>query len=140
MLSSQECSVNSPDYGPLPPNSPGWCLAPFDPEGILRLYDFIFLFSLSFLLLLFTSVMLLFIHRRKHLDVVYIYMVINNFLCSNYLSMECTKDVIGSLIIIPIDRFWYQVAHLFCFTNFQFINGSYYMFCGVAVWAHTYTF
>lgn len=33
----QECSVNSPDYGPLPPNSPAWCLAPFDPEGILRL-------------------------------------------------------------------------------------------------------
>ncbi|KAK3008134.1 hypothetical protein RJ639_014246, partial [Escallonia herrerae] len=32
---SQECSVNSPDYGPLPPSSPGWCLAPFDPEGIL---------------------------------------------------------------------------------------------------------
>ncbi|KMT05860.1 hypothetical protein BVRB_7g165220 [Beta vulgaris subsp. vulgaris] len=31
----KECSVNSPDYGPLPPNSPGWCLAPFDPEGIL---------------------------------------------------------------------------------------------------------
>uniref|UniRef100_A0A6N2M913 Heparan-alpha-glucosaminide N-acetyltransferase catalytic domain-containing protein n=1 Tax=Salix viminalis TaxID=40686 RepID=A0A6N2M913_SALVM len=32
---SQQCSVNSPDYGPLPPSSPGWCLAPFDPEGIL---------------------------------------------------------------------------------------------------------
>ncbi|KAL3717660.1 hypothetical protein ACJRO7_009147 [Eucalyptus globulus] len=32
---SKECSVNSPDYGPLPPNSPGWCLAPFDPEGVL---------------------------------------------------------------------------------------------------------
>ncbi|KAK6937326.1 Heparan-alpha-glucosaminide N-acetyltransferase, catalytic domain [Dillenia turbinata] len=32
----EECSINSPDYGPLPPNSPGWCLAPFDPEGILR--------------------------------------------------------------------------------------------------------
>ncbi|KAF5741548.1 heparan-alpha-glucosaminide N-acetyltransferase-like [Tripterygium wilfordii] len=30
-----ECSVNTPDYGPLPPNSPAWCLAPFDPEGIL---------------------------------------------------------------------------------------------------------
>ncbi|KAL8149125.1 hypothetical protein AgCh_006216 [Apium graveolens] len=30
-----DCSVNSPDYGPLPPNSPGWCLAPFEPEGIL---------------------------------------------------------------------------------------------------------
>ncbi|XP_011041650.1 PREDICTED: heparan-alpha-glucosaminide N-acetyltransferase-like isoform X3 [Populus euphratica] len=32
---TKHCSVNSPDYGPLPPNSPGWCLAPFDPEGIL---------------------------------------------------------------------------------------------------------
>ncbi|XAR61386.1 Heparan-alpha-glucosaminide N-acetyltransferase [Bertholletia excelsa] len=32
---TKECSVNSPDYGPLPPNSPEWCLAPFDPEGIL---------------------------------------------------------------------------------------------------------
>lgn len=32
---TKECSANSPDYGPLPPNSPGWCLAPFDPEGIL---------------------------------------------------------------------------------------------------------
>ncbi|XP_057535901.1 uncharacterized protein LOC130813964 isoform X2 [Amaranthus tricolor] len=30
-----ECSINSPDYGPLPPNAPGWCLAPFDPEGVL---------------------------------------------------------------------------------------------------------
>ncbi|KAJ6972886.1 heparan-alpha-glucosaminide N-acetyltransferase-like isoform X1 [Populus alba x Populus x berolinensis] len=35
LIVSQHCSVNSPDYGPLPPNSPGWCLAPFDPEGIL---------------------------------------------------------------------------------------------------------
>ncbi|KAG9440032.1 hypothetical protein H6P81_020197 [Aristolochia fimbriata] len=32
---TKECSVNSPDYGPLPPDSPDWCLAPFDPEGIL---------------------------------------------------------------------------------------------------------
>ncbi|WOL15813.1 hypothetical protein Cni_G24594 [Canna indica] len=32
---TKECSVNSPDYGPLPPNSPNWCLAPFDPEGLL---------------------------------------------------------------------------------------------------------
>ncbi|XP_059659606.1 uncharacterized protein LOC132306282 isoform X2 [Cornus florida] len=32
---TKECSVNSPDYGPLPPTSPQWCLAPFDPEGIL---------------------------------------------------------------------------------------------------------
>ncbi|GAA0157235.1 hypothetical protein LIER_14545 [Lithospermum erythrorhizon] len=32
---TKDCSVNSPDYGPLPPNAPGWCLAPFDPEGIL---------------------------------------------------------------------------------------------------------
>ncbi|KAH7678646.1 Heparan-alpha-glucosaminide N-acetyltransferase protein [Dioscorea alata] len=32
---TKDCSINSPDYGPLPPNSPVWCLAPFDPEGIL---------------------------------------------------------------------------------------------------------
>ncbi|AQK92830.1 uncharacterized protein LOC100193245 [Zea mays] len=32
---TKECSINSPDYGPLPPNAPDWCLAPFDPEGLL---------------------------------------------------------------------------------------------------------
>ncbi|CAH9079066.1 unnamed protein product [Cuscuta europaea] len=32
---TKECSINSPDYGPLPQNAPEWCLAPFDPEGIL---------------------------------------------------------------------------------------------------------
>lgn len=31
----KECSVNSPDYGPLPSNAPVWCQAPFDPEGLL---------------------------------------------------------------------------------------------------------
>ncbi|PNY07834.1 heparan-alpha-glucosaminide N-acetyltransferase [Trifolium pratense] len=31
-----ECSINSPDYGPLPPDAPTWCQAPFDPEGLLR--------------------------------------------------------------------------------------------------------
>ncbi|KAL6003638.1 hypothetical protein ACLOJK_023871 [Asimina triloba] len=30
------CSINSPDYGPLPPDAPSWCQAPFDPEGLLR--------------------------------------------------------------------------------------------------------
>ncbi|CAK7335993.1 unnamed protein product [Dovyalis caffra] len=29
------CSINSPDYGPLPPDAPSWCQAPFDPEGLL---------------------------------------------------------------------------------------------------------
>ncbi|KAI3770720.1 hypothetical protein L6452_01862 [Arctium lappa] len=32
---TEECSVNSSDYGPLPPNAPAWCLAPFHPEGRL---------------------------------------------------------------------------------------------------------
>ncbi|KAH1259869.1 hypothetical protein GmHk_02G003140 [Glycine max] len=32
-IRKKECSVNSPDYGPLPPDPPGWCLAPFDPDG-----------------------------------------------------------------------------------------------------------
>ncbi|WMV12888.1 hypothetical protein MTR67_006273 [Solanum verrucosum] len=31
----KECSVNSPSNGPLPPNAPSWCQAPFDPEGLL---------------------------------------------------------------------------------------------------------
>ncbi|KAJ0973482.1 hypothetical protein J5N97_021441 [Dioscorea zingiberensis] len=30
-----ECSINSPRKGPLPPNAPSWCQAPFDPEGLL---------------------------------------------------------------------------------------------------------
>ncbi|GLJ49321.1 hypothetical protein SUGI_1042540 [Cryptomeria japonica] len=32
---TKECSVTSPESGPLPPNAPSWCQAPFDPEGIL---------------------------------------------------------------------------------------------------------
>lgn len=32
---TEQCSINSPDYGPLPPDAPSWCQAPFDPEGIL---------------------------------------------------------------------------------------------------------
>ncbi|KAF7838725.1 heparan-alpha-glucosaminide N-acetyltransferase [Senna tora] len=31
----QECSINSPEHGPLPPDAPSWCQAPFDPEGLL---------------------------------------------------------------------------------------------------------
>ncbi|KAJ7536276.1 hypothetical protein O6H91_12G062900 [Diphasiastrum complanatum] len=34
-IRTKECSVNSPNYGPPPPNAPVWCQAPFDPEGIL---------------------------------------------------------------------------------------------------------
>ncbi|XP_042507854.1 heparan-alpha-glucosaminide N-acetyltransferase-like [Macadamia integrifolia] len=32
---TEQCSINSPDYGPLPSNAPSWCQAPFDPEGLL---------------------------------------------------------------------------------------------------------
>ncbi|KAI3472894.1 hypothetical protein Pfo_031044 [Paulownia fortunei] len=32
---TEQCSINSPDYGPLPPDAPSWCQAPFDPEGFL---------------------------------------------------------------------------------------------------------
>ncbi|CAH9132541.1 unnamed protein product [Cuscuta epithymum] len=32
---TEECSINSPDYGPLPIGAPSWCQAPFDPEGLL---------------------------------------------------------------------------------------------------------
>ncbi|RWR73173.1 heparan-alpha-glucosaminide N-acetyltransferase [Cinnamomum micranthum f. kanehirae] len=32
---TKECSINSPDNGPLPSHAPSWCQAPFDPEGLL---------------------------------------------------------------------------------------------------------
>ncbi|KAK9108668.1 hypothetical protein Syun_024679 [Stephania yunnanensis] len=32
---TEQCSISSPDYGPLPQDAPSWCQAPFDPEGLL---------------------------------------------------------------------------------------------------------
>ncbi|KAF6134057.1 hypothetical protein GIB67_038348 [Kingdonia uniflora] len=32
---TKHCSINSPDYGPLPSDAPSWCQAPFEPEGLL---------------------------------------------------------------------------------------------------------
>ncbi|XVF58901.1 hypothetical protein PTKIN_Ptkin07bG0103300 [Pterospermum kingtungense] len=32
---TKQCSIKSPDYGPLPSDAPTWCQAPFDPEGLL---------------------------------------------------------------------------------------------------------
>ncbi|GLT46953.1 hypothetical protein SLA2020_206780 [Shorea laevis] len=32
---TKECSINSPESGPLPSDAPPWCQAPFDPEGLL---------------------------------------------------------------------------------------------------------
>ncbi|KAK8672788.1 hypothetical protein V6N13_111149 [Hibiscus sabdariffa] len=32
---TKQCSINSPDYGPLPSDAPTWCQAPFEPEGLL---------------------------------------------------------------------------------------------------------
>jgi len=32
---TKECSINYPENGPLPPDAPSWCQAPFDPEGLL---------------------------------------------------------------------------------------------------------
>ncbi|KAK4742254.1 hypothetical protein SAY87_000255 [Trapa incisa] len=34
-LRTKQCSTKSPANGPLPPNAPSWCQAPFDPEGLL---------------------------------------------------------------------------------------------------------
>jgi hypothetical protein len=36
LASLQQCSTNYPENGPLPPDAPSWCQAPFDPEGLLR--------------------------------------------------------------------------------------------------------
>ncbi|KAL5649746.1 hypothetical protein ACJX0J_040555, partial [Zea mays] len=32
---SKQCSIDSPQNGPLPSDAPSWCQAPFDPEGLL---------------------------------------------------------------------------------------------------------
>ncbi|XP_030441219.2 uncharacterized protein LOC115663353 [Syzygium oleosum] len=32
---TKQCSIHSPESGPLPANAPSWCQAPFDPEGLL---------------------------------------------------------------------------------------------------------
>jgi heparan-alpha-glucosaminide N-acetyltransferase len=32
---TKQCSINHPQNGPLPPDAPSWCQAPFDPEGLL---------------------------------------------------------------------------------------------------------
>ncbi|PKA47568.1 heparan-alpha-glucosaminide N-acetyltransferase [Apostasia shenzhenica] len=32
---TKQCSINSPYDGPLPPDAPSWCEAPFDPEGLM---------------------------------------------------------------------------------------------------------
>ncbi|KAL0737813.1 hypothetical protein Bca4012_014023 [Brassica carinata] len=32
---TKQCSIYSPRNGPLPPDAPSWCQAPFDPEGLL---------------------------------------------------------------------------------------------------------
>ncbi|XP_062223205.1 uncharacterized protein LOC133922062 isoform X2 [Phragmites australis] len=32
---TKECSINYPENGPLPPDAPSWCQAPYDPEGLL---------------------------------------------------------------------------------------------------------
>ncbi|PWZ32578.1 hypothetical protein Zm00014a_042628 [Zea mays] len=33
---TKECSIDYPENGPLPPDAPSWCQAPFNPEGLLR--------------------------------------------------------------------------------------------------------
>ncbi|KAF5182148.1 Heparan-alpha-glucosaminide n-acetyltransferase [Thalictrum thalictroides] len=32
---TKQCSIKSPNYGPLPTDAPSWCQAPFEPEGLL---------------------------------------------------------------------------------------------------------
>ncbi|KAJ7540770.1 hypothetical protein O6H91_10G029900 [Diphasiastrum complanatum] len=32
---AQSCSLDSPAEGPAPPNAPSWCLAPYEPEGLM---------------------------------------------------------------------------------------------------------
>ncbi|MBA0781327.1 hypothetical protein Gotri_002260, partial [Gossypium trilobum] len=46
---TKQCSINSPDYGPLPSDAPAWCQAPFEPEGLLRFAYSFFPYPLNYL-------------------------------------------------------------------------------------------
>ncbi|KAF8693279.1 hypothetical protein HU200_038663 [Digitaria exilis] len=44
---TKECSINYPENGPLPPDAPSWCQAPFDPEGLLSMLAVAFLMDIA---------------------------------------------------------------------------------------------
>ncbi|KAI4374356.1 hypothetical protein MLD38_012362 [Melastoma candidum] len=96
---TKECSVNSPDYGPLPPNSPGWCLAPFDPEGLL---SSLMATVTCFVGLQFGHVIL---HNQSHVQMLIIWCMLSLPL----LILGHALDIVG----IPLCKPLYTLSYVF---------------------------
>ncbi|MFS7931043.1 putative heparan-alpha-glucosaminide N-acetyltransferase [Helianthus anomalus] len=99
---TEECSINSPDYGPLPPNAPSWCLAPFDPEGLL-----------SSLMAAITCLMGLqyghiMVHYKGHMQRMIIWLVCS----SSLLVLGYVFTVIG----VPLSKPLYTLSYM-CITT-----------------------
>ncbi|KAI3773184.1 hypothetical protein L6452_04388 [Arctium lappa] len=98
---TEECSVNSPDYGPLPPNAPAWCLAPFDPEGLL---SSLMAAITCFLGLQYGHVM---VHYKGHMERIIIWLVCS----SSLLILGYVLMVIG----VPLSKPLYTMSYM-CIT------------------------
>ncbi|XP_071697813.1 uncharacterized protein [Rutidosis leptorrhynchoides] len=98
---TEECSINSPDYGPLPPNAPSWCLAPFDPEGLL---SSLMAAVTCFLGLQYGHVM---VHYKGHMQRIIIWLVCS----SSLLMLGYVLMVIG----IPLSKPLYTLSYM-CIT------------------------
>nr|XP_043621172.1 heparan-alpha-glucosaminide N-acetyltransferase isoform X2 [Erigeron canadensis] len=99
---TEECSINSPDYGPLPPNAPSWCLAPFDPEGLL---SSLMAAITCFLGLQYGHVM---VHYKGHMQRIIIWLVCS----SSLLLLGYVLVVIG----IPLSKPLYTLSYM-CITT-----------------------
>ncbi|KAL4572162.1 hypothetical protein LXL04_018931 [Taraxacum kok-saghyz] len=99
---TQECSINSPDYGPLPPNAPAWCLAPFDPEGLL---SSLMAAVTCFLGLQYGHVM---VHYKGYMHRIIIWLVCS----SSLLILGYILMVIG----VPLSKPLYTVSYM-CITT-----------------------
>ncbi|KAM0071870.1 putative heparan-alpha-glucosaminide N-acetyltransferase [Helianthus debilis subsp. tardiflorus] len=99
---TEECSINSPDYGPLPPNAPSWCLAPFDPEGLL---SSLMAAITCFLGLQYGHIM---VHYKGHMQRIIIWLVCS----SSLLVLGYVFTVIG----IPLSKPLYTLSYM-CITT-----------------------
>ncbi|KAK8967531.1 hypothetical protein KSP40_PGU006401 [Platanthera guangdongensis] len=96
---TKECSINSPDYGPLPPNSPEWCLAPFDPEGILS--------SVMAAVTCFTGIQVghVIMHIKSHVKRI-LFWVVSSLV---FLLFACVLVVLG----MPLSKPLYTLSYMF---------------------------
>ncbi|XP_024393658.1 uncharacterized protein [Physcomitrium patens] len=92
------CSVNSPDYGPLPSGAPDWCKAPFDPEGLLSSLSAV---GSCFLGLHFGHVL---VHRKEHIARLWDWMIMSLVLLIVGLLLH--------LLGVPFNKPLYSVSYM----------------------------